>query len=821
MTEKIQVGPLERVARIVTLGLLDVRDASGESVASVVRHHKRLALLAYLALAGEGRTRSRDSVLSLFWAEADGEHARAALNQTVYAIRAVLGKDVFASRRSDLGLEAERVVCDAVEFEAALERGDRVAALELYGGDFLPGLFVEGALDLMLWIDQERLRLRRAASAAALSLAEAGAGGLAAQGDVIRWARRGAELSFDMEEAVRRAMTLIAEVGDRAAAISAYEAFANRLAVEMDLAPAPGTRALAARLRGRTEPAPSRRAAPAPTTASAAETVAEREPSASAAPAAAAASVPASAPAAPPRRRRGWRVAAWAAAVVVVVAIGVTWVSRQTRSAPAQTVASGSSVVLDVPRFNVLRGPQEAGSVLRTAVLDALSESSGLLVKPGEAEAGATASGADAYRLVVDVMEASRGWTVSLRLTHAGSGEIVATRTMQVPEPDLRQLAEAAPGLSHDVRVAIGRDVRLRRWRERASSDRSWQLFEEGTRDVDRAYRFHASGSAPLAARATRLADSLFSLSAAADPRAVFPLLGRARAKRAAGELVLASGTPDFAAVRAAMLEANDITSQALRLDPTDPDVLEERSKANFWLGILPSTPVSEARGALSAAENDVRHLLRRDADRASAWWALARILNVRGDFAAAYLAARHAYDADAFQDHRLELLAQLYRDAFETRDDSAAADYCSRMRIEYPHAVPTVTCSLESLARADGGPAPGDVDAAWNVLAGLSDPGPGWHRAQLSLLVASVAARAGLRDSARAVIRRSRRAYPGDESLVLEAEARLALGDAESAIDLLRTYIANFPLRANVVEHSRRFASISTILVSDTLIAR
>lgn len=64
-------------------------DEVGRDVGGLLARPKRLALLAYLAAAAP-RLQSRDKLVSLFWPEADQEHARAALRKTVHLLRADL-----------------------------------------------------------------------------------------------------------------------------------------------------------------------------------------------------------------------------------------------------------------------------------------------------------------------------------------------------------------------------------------------------------------------------------------------------------------------------------------------------------------------------------------------------------------------------------------------------------------------------------------------------------------------------------------------------------------------------------------------------------
>src|SRR5512134_3132103 len=88
--------------RLQTLGHIDLRDGEGKEIGSVLAQPKRLALLAYLALAGSGRFRRRDTVVSLFWPEQDGERARGALRQALRFLRNELGGEVIVSRGDEL-----------------------------------------------------------------------------------------------------------------------------------------------------------------------------------------------------------------------------------------------------------------------------------------------------------------------------------------------------------------------------------------------------------------------------------------------------------------------------------------------------------------------------------------------------------------------------------------------------------------------------------------------------------------------------------------------------------------------------------------------
>lgn len=231
------------------LGSFSLTASEARDVDAVARQSKRAALIAYLATAVPRGMHRRDRLLALFWPESDARRARAALSQTIYVLRSALREEAIVTRGDDeVGLDPEHVWCDTMAFEDALDAGDAATALSLYRGDLLEGFFITGAPEFEQWLDRERARLRERASEGAWALAER-----TTSSDPVgaaRWARRAAELLPADEAVVRRLMRFLHALGDRAAAIRAYEAFGWRLAREYELEPSAETQSLAATIRG-------------------------------------------------------------------------------------------------------------------------------------------------------------------------------------------------------------------------------------------------------------------------------------------------------------------------------------------------------------------------------------------------------------------------------------------------------------------------------------------------------------------------------------------------------------------------------------------
>ncbi len=197
-------------------------------------------LLAWLALhPGE---HARADLAPAFWPDVLDESARASLRTALHELRAALGPAAAAhlvASRDRVALD-RGVWVDVREARRLLREGDDAGAVAL-GDDLLRGMDAE-------WVHPAREEHRRDVADALGRLAD----GAAAAGDhagAVAHARRRAALDPLAEEPARRLMTALADAGDRAAALAAYEDLRGRMAREMRVVPSPATRTLADELR--------------------------------------------------------------------------------------------------------------------------------------------------------------------------------------------------------------------------------------------------------------------------------------------------------------------------------------------------------------------------------------------------------------------------------------------------------------------------------------------------------------------------------------------------------------------------------------------
>jgi DNA-binding SARP family transcriptional activator/TolB-like protein len=230
------------------LGSADLRDADDVELRAVLVGPKRLALLAFLALTSPHFQR-RDIILSLFWPDLPLERARSALRSSLHKLRAMLGDGVILSRGDDeLALNRARFRCDAIDFQQAAESGHFSEAMAMYRGDLLAGFHVGDLPELDRWLEERRTACRRLAVTATRELV-ADASREHRWQDAAHLAQRALELDPVDEHALLALMEALAQVGDRAGALAAFNEYDRRVRLEYDTQPSDRALASAARLR--------------------------------------------------------------------------------------------------------------------------------------------------------------------------------------------------------------------------------------------------------------------------------------------------------------------------------------------------------------------------------------------------------------------------------------------------------------------------------------------------------------------------------------------------------------------------------------------
>ncbi|MBA3323935.1 MAG: hypothetical protein H0T41_01190 [Rhodobacteraceae bacterium] len=226
-----------------------------DGVDTQLSSRKALAILVYLALQ-PARAESRERIAALLWSDSGGDHARAALRQTLRRLKADLGAagDLVDADRSALRL-TQPVRVDILEAVEAAGRGETPPLLARDEAD-LGRLFSDLAdldPDFDLWIAVQRERL----TAQVISSLEAA---LAATEDEPRRLTLAEALTRadpTHEGACRAAMQAHLAMGDTAQAMRVYERLWRVLDEDLDVEPSERTQALYVAIKqGQVRPAP-------------------------------------------------------------------------------------------------------------------------------------------------------------------------------------------------------------------------------------------------------------------------------------------------------------------------------------------------------------------------------------------------------------------------------------------------------------------------------------------------------------------------------------------------------------------------------------
>ncbi|MFN8470291.1 MAG: BTAD domain-containing putative transcriptional regulator [Caldilineaceae bacterium] len=203
--------------------------------------HTVEALLVYLAL--QDRPLGRDELAELLWPERTQAQARVNLRGAIYRLRGQLEPYLLISRQN-LALNPNAGIdLDARQFERHLAAGELATAVALYRGDFLAGFYLDGSPAFEQWALLERERLRNLVLSAYARLIDQSA--TAGQLDAaIAYAQRLLQLDALHEPTHRHLMRLLAQTGQRSAALAQFEICRKLLLSELGVPPVEETTAL-------------------------------------------------------------------------------------------------------------------------------------------------------------------------------------------------------------------------------------------------------------------------------------------------------------------------------------------------------------------------------------------------------------------------------------------------------------------------------------------------------------------------------------------------------------------------------------------------
>jgi DNA-binding SARP family transcriptional activator/TolB-like protein/tetratricopeptide (TPR) repeat protein len=841
---------------------------AGAELADLPAQRLRFALLVYLAMERES---SREALLTLFWPDRAPIRGRHSLRQMLYELRQLLGEDWIEVRRDRV---MTRVDVDASSFEALAAAGDRVGALSLYEGPFLDGFVLDNhAFDGWVDRQRARLnrlhrRLRREHIAslgaaddveAALEVArrwvaldpledEAAHALLACMGAA---GQRTAALQYFDAYARQLQTELQVEPLDETRALverirsgetvtlksALHDAEAGNGPVPPAQAPVSGKApapppAGGSGHGGFVVPA-SRFASEGDAVATAVAARPGRLYADGGAAEVSADRAPASATGRQAKTRDGgprshtapslptWAWLGVAAALLVVVA--VTVLLRQPDPALPLNGPPGARIAI-LPFSDHSGGGAQASlagaltdvlaqSLARSRALDVISPNGVALLRERGTPSDSVGRILSADFLVGgSITAAGDRVRVAIELLDGRTGFVVRHDVVERPIAESRMLVEdVVTRTAAFLRREVGDQVEVKRVRAQTSSEEAW-------RDVLAAKAVQGALAQLIRERQydavlheLSRADSMLARAATLDRRWAEPLLLRGWLLERRAFVLRLSAPADTASARKLLEAGRSMADRAAERNPKDPRVPELRGTLLNQLAMLPGVPGHVVIDRLASAEQELRRATELDALNQGAWRRLADVLQLMGRNAEAKVAAERAYRLDPLVAEVNALLLVLFATSFELNHDEDARNWCLQGRREFPDELPFLYCLLVLHGWADGvDPDPAAMRRELRRLEATHFKVQPQLLIRFETVLASVHARAGQRDSARAILARVDATHD-PAVLWMAAAARIMLGEYPEAVTLLRGYASQGPWSAWRIIRSRPFRPLES----------
>jgi eukaryotic-like serine/threonine-protein kinase len=383
---------------------------------------------------------------------------------------------------------------------------------------------------------------------------------------------------------------------------------------------------------------------------------------------------------------------------------------------------------------------------------------------------------------------------VTVRLVDGPSGAEVKHQSFELPLGAPLAIRDSLVNQAAlFLRERLGDEVRLREQRAGTTSVDAWILLQRAQKTQKDAA---ASSGSDLAAAAARYAtaDSLLDQAEHADPQWIDPIIERARVAYQRSQLEREPRDADKW-LTIGLGHAN----RALATQPQNPDALEMRGTIlfrRFARGLEPDP--AQADKLVSAAQTDLENATRLNPSQAATWNVLSVLYYQRRDLIDANQAARNAYETDAYLSSAEAILFRLFVTSYDLEMFMPASDWCDKGHRRFPANPQFSRCRLMLMSTNAADP---DVETAWRLASDAVRLTPERNRPYEQLyeqiFVAAVLVRAGLPDSARHVLDRSKGnadVDPQKELLGYEAFVRVMLGDKDEALRLLNEYLVANP---------------------------
>jgi serine/threonine-protein kinase len=389
---------------------------------------------------------------------------------------------------------------------------------------------------------------------------------------------------------------------------------------------------------------------------------------------------------------------------------------------------------------------------------------------------------------------------VTARIYDGESGADLGRRAnVSIPTDSvLSGLDDLVEMITRFLRQQVGEEIEVRDLASGTSSTAAWTLVQRAERLRKQTEDADVADSVAIGYLTS--ADSLLRLAETEDPQWAQPTIDRGwiAYERA---LYYARGLAEVPWLDSAVARAETVLGK----NPRVPSLraLALRGTARFRYVNIDALPDPDERATmLERARED----LERVRDGVSADPALVPALVILSDLyyalptpdiTGAQLLAARAYEADAYLANAVGILGTLFWTHADRESLEQARRWCLEGYRRFPDYSQFTLCQLWLMATPLMSPA---VDSAWGLKASIDTlTANRYRRVEAQLVVGGVLGRAGLVDSAQAVLDSahaavSREFDPALELYAREAYMRTLTGEPDRAIDLLKEFTAANP---------------------------
>ncbi len=444
---------------------------------------------------------------------------------------------------------------------------------------------------------------------------------------------------------------------------------------------------------------------------------------------------------------------------------------------------------------------------LTEALIGQLSQVPGLSViskggvnawRDSSATPDSVARALQAGTLVTGRVEPTTGERVRIQvwLVDGNSGADLGKRaSFDRPANDLIGARDSLAAQAADlIRRQLGQEVRLREQQGGTRSTAAWSLEQRAEQLLKQGEAAAEAGDTAAHRRAFQTADSLAAQAEELDTEWADPTVLRARlaylqSRRSFDDLVAAGRS-----IAAGLAHVE----RGLARSANNADALELRGNLRYWKYLLRfEQDATKAAALRGTARADFEQATRLNPAQAGAWASLSHLYynDPSKSITDVMVAAQRAYEADAFLSNAATIVERLFYASYDLDQGVDAAHWCEEGERRFPQESAFTICQIYLMSMRGQDP---DPAKAWR-LAGSGVLTEEYQKAEARMLVGAVLARAGLKDSARAVAKsaaQSTEVDPTRDLYLQQAFVFTLADDRPAAVGALKTFLAANPER-------------------------